>query len=421
MPFTTAGQLCRESPVARVDDPIGLVAENLRESHYGALPVVDGEMLPNGRPGNRARVVGVIYERDLSGPVLASVAAAPPRPQSVSPFGEVLPSPVAAEPEPSATPALAELRARDVMRVEAGYIPTLFSLPNVLHTLDRYGCDALPVIDEGGSYRGMISRADAVAAMGSAVRPPSVGGMATPLGVWLTTGQVSGGAPKLGLFLTGVSMGVMFCLAHLLMFLGLTLANPQWGAMFLSGQLGAASDTSGTFNLAVTLAEGGLFVLLMRLSPLAGYHAAEHQTVWAIERGVPLVPQVVRLMPRPHPRCGTNLVAIAGLVRIVFGHLPNHSTFMTLLALIFIFFVWRRFGEALQLYGTTRPASQKQLESGIRAGREVLEKYQAQPHVQLGFGTTLWNSGLLLAAAGMLLVVWLYGFAESWAARVILG
>jgi CBS domain-containing protein len=425
MPFTTAGQLCRESPVARVDDPIGLVAENLRESHYGALPVIQGEMLPNGRPAPLARVVGVIYERDLSGPVLASGASASavsaPRVQAATPFGSTVETATATDTTLADAPALTELRARDLIRPEAGYVPTLFSLPNVLLTLDRYECDALPVIDESGGYCGMISRADAVAALGRAVRPPSVGGMATPLGVWLTTGHLSSGAPTPGLFLSGMALGAMFCAAHLLMFLGLTLVNAEWGAMFLSGRLGAASDTTGLFNLAVTIGEGGLFILLMRLSPLAGYHAAEHQTVWAIERGVPLLPENVAQMPRPHPRCGTNLVALSGLIQIVLGHLPDNSPSTMLFALIFIYFFWRRFGEAIQLYGTTRPASRKQLESGIRAGKEIIEKYQNQPHLQINFGARLWNSGLLLAGGGMIFVWWLYEFVENWAAHAILG
>jgi CBS domain-containing protein len=417
MPFTTAGQLCRESPIARINDPIGLVAENLRESHYGALPVVEGEMLPDGRPAPLSRIVGVIYERDLSQPVLNSVATVI-RPQAVSPFET---PPIAPQPETPVHPTMSELRARDVMRLDAGYIPALFSLPNVIYTLDRYECDALPVISENGGYKGMISRADAVAALAQSVRPPSVGGMATPLGVWLTTGHVSAGAPPLGLFLSGMALGAMFCLSHLLMFLGLTWANPQWGAMFLSGRLGAASDATGLFNFAATVAEYGLFILLMRLTPIAGYHAAEHQTVWAIERGVPLEPELVRQMPRPHPRCGTNLVVLGGLIQIVLGHLPSNTPSNSLIALLFIYFFWRNFGEAVQLYGTTRPASRKQLESGLRAGKEVIRKYQEQPHLQPSFGMRLWNSGIILAAGGMILMWWLYSFLERWAANTILG
>jgi CBS domain-containing protein len=92
------------------------------------------------------------------------------------------------------------LIARDVMRRDGAFVPAAFSLENTLLTLDRYDANALPVIDAIEGFRGMVSRADVVAALGGQVRPPVVGGMATPLGVWLTTGTVNGGAPNLACF-----------------------------------------------------------------------------------------------------------------------------------------------------------------------------------------------------------------------------
>ncbi|MER3495923.1 MAG: hypothetical protein C4320_03425, partial [Armatimonadota bacterium] len=56
-----------------------------------------------------------------------------------------------------------------------------------------------------------------------------------------------------------------------------------------------------------------MFVILFRLLPLAGTHAAEHMAVNALERGEPLDPEVVARMPRTHIRCGTNLAVGAGL------------------------------------------------------------------------------------------------------------
>ncbi|HEX8551691.1 MAG TPA: DUF1385 domain-containing protein [Abditibacteriaceae bacterium] len=424
MPFVRAGQLCRDTPVARADDSLGLVAENLRESQYSAIPVVEGELGLDGKIGNTSRVIGIVFERDLSSVVLPAVAAqqvASARPVAVSPFDNS-PSTVESDRTLSADArGVSELRARDVMRIDNGFVPSLFSLPNVLLTLDRYDCDALPVIDESGNYRGMISRSDAVAALGGAVRPPSVGGMATPLGVWLTTGHVSAGAPPLGLVLSGFSMFAFLFSAHLVMLFLLTAIRPEWGAMFYSGRIGMASDNSNTFNLLVTGAEGLLFLLFMRLSPIAGTHAAEHQTVHAIERGVELTPENVCRMPRAHPRCGTNLVALSGLIQIVFRHLPDNSPAAILFALLFIYFFWRSFGEALQIYFTTKPASPKQLESGIRAGKAIIEKYQSEPHLQIGFGARLWNSGMGLAAVGLISAFWLFSSLETWAARWILG
>jgi CBS domain-containing protein len=88
-------------------------------------------------------------------------------------------------------------------------------------------CSALPVVDASGSYRGMVSRADLVAALGQQVRPPVVGGMATPLGVWLTTGSLSGGAPPLGLFLSGATLAFCFFVAHYGLLLTLQYFNPS--------------------------------------------------------------------------------------------------------------------------------------------------------------------------------------------------
>jgi CBS domain-containing protein len=462
MPFTRAGQLARETPLARPDDPLGLVAENLRESHYGAIPVVEGDIaqtLPDGK--TPLRLLGLIDEQDLSKAVLpilqraemqrveaaqistnghspnayATVAA----PGSSSEPASANGAPFMAMPEPISvasnngyhtngmrTPGedaadamlaveeISTLTARAIMRPSVPFIPAAFSLHNALLALDRYECSALPVVDAAGSYRGMVSRADLVAALGHQVRPPVVGGMATPLGVWLTTGSLSGGAPPLGLFLSGATLAFCFFVAHFGLLLTLQYFNPEWAMMFVSGRLGALSSAGGLTNLVFTAAEGLLFLLVLRALPMAGVHAAEHQTVWAIERGLPLRPEFVKQMPRAHPRCGTNLVALAGLIQITLGHLPSYDPFLVLLSLLFIYFGWRTFGTLLQEWFTTRPPSDKQLESGIRAGVELMEKYQAQPHVMGSFGQRLFNSGILLSGLGLWLTLSGLQFAAQW-------
>lgn len=509
MSFLQAGQLARRTPTARLDDPLGLVAENLRSSHYGALPVLEGDWSgdedgafddegiaprPNAHP---VRVLGLIDERDLAralmpawpndgangfiaqdtGHMSTHVAAPAPLPEvpaaniksksdatlaatrsklhlngfhhengatnngssqndafqngqadsngadangadangvanslSASDFSSM-----------SAARLATDLKARDVMRSDAGFVPAAWSLHNALVALDRYDCSALPVLDGAGHYKGMISRADVVAALGNYVRPPTVGGMATPLGVWLTTGSLSAGAPPLGLFLSGMALGGCFLFAHITLFLALTYLNPAWGAMYWSGQLGAGGQNAGApwsatgaFNIAVSLAQSGLFLGAMRLLPMSGVHAAEHQTVWAIERGLPLTPQVVAKMPRAHPRCGTNLVALSGLILIVFQHLPGTDPIYYLTALIFIYFAWRSVGTWLQIHLTTRRASLKQLESGIKAGRDLIAKYQQNPHEMGNFGSRLLNSGIAYSAAGMMLIVWLADWPLEW-------
>lgn len=462
MPFARAGQLARLTPSVRADDPIGLAAENLRESPYGAIPVLDRVLVddPNWAPpdlqSRRVRVLGLIDERDLSRAVLPFLERAEASRQNVFSSESIHEAALAAQstlgaPASGSAPAspldwmrvpfpgvdkpisqnghaaparessdIEQLTAREVMRGDVGIVPASFSLHNALLTLERYDASALPVVDHEGHYLGMVSRADLVAALGGQVRPPVVGGMATPLGVWLTTGSLSAGAPPFGLFLSGLTLGACFVVTEVLLQFGLAALNEEWGRLFASGRLGIEADSTGLLNFGVMLMHSLVFLLVLRSLPMSGIHAAEHQTVWAIEKGLALTPENVSQMPRAHPRCGTNLMALSGLILIVFKHLPDFSPFLILVALMFIYLTWRRFGTAMQELLTTKPASPKQLESGIRAGRELLRKYQEQPHVQLSFAMRLFNSGLIFSMIGLMLVMQLYSLVEVWLRQIAL-
>jgi CBS domain-containing protein len=314
--------------------------------------------------------------------------------------------------------------AESIMRSDLGFVPAVFSLENALSTLQRYDVPALPVIDGNSNYLGLISHADVLAAMNKNIRPPLVGGMATPLGVWLTDGHISAGAPTFGLFLSGVLMGICLIFSYIVMgfiMYGLSAAfQTDWLTQFVSGRIGAESGSGNWFSLLVTLAQGILFLGAFRLLPIAGTHAAEHQTVWAMERGLELTPENVKQMPRAHPRCGTNLVALAGLIEIVFQHLPSFDPGTILFALLFIYLFWRNVGEWLQNYFTTRPANAKQLQSGIDAGLELQKKYQEQPVVVTSFGRRLFNSGLIYSAAGMIVTMGAFSFGLMLLSRLIL-
>jgi len=452
MPFVRAGQLARPTPTVRPDDPLGLVAENLRSSHYGAIPVLDRLINHDGPPGEGGggRVLGLVEERDLSAAVLpvlegrhaarlqavvpergplgffSSGGAARETASNGAPVGVVEPAdangyhaganghppvpapdlPPAAESGAAELDPILALAARDVMRTEIGVVQSAFSLQNALLTLDRYDSPALPVVDGMSAYIGMISRADVVAALGRQVRPEVIGGMATPLGVWLTTGRVTGGAPPLGLALAGATLVLCEWVARLVIALGLATANWQWALAFLSGRA-ADGPYAYLLNLGFGAVHGLLFLLLVRSLPISGYHAAEHQTVWAIEKGVPLTPEHVAKMPRPHPRCGTNLLVLAMLIEVVFEHLPSFDSGLVLAALFFIYVAWRNLGTLVQEWFTTKPATRKQLESGIKAGKEVLEKYQEQPQVGSGGPATLFFAGLGWTMLGGLVTFYL--------------
>src|SRR5262249_31439746 len=147
-------------------------------------------------------------------------------------------------------------------------------------------------------------------------RPHSVGGMATPWGVYLTDGTLQAGAGNLALAVGGVLMGLMLAISYM----GVGLAcwalqhTLHWPLYTLWNADSPAEMTLGNSGWYVLQALSlVLFLVFMRALPLAGYHAAEHQAVHAMERGEPLCAEIVRRMPRVHPRCGTNLMA-AGLV-----------------------------------------------------------------------------------------------------------
>ena len=408
MPFTLAAQLARRAPVVQADTPLGLVAENLRESNGGVVAVLDRVTPGKSQNSERgARLLGIITQEELA---TASARVFAPEREVVALNGHggnfLLEdeehqngnAPLTVPQSPLDT--LRELRARDVMRVEVPFVPAQFSLPNALLTFDRAGLGSLPVLDEANRYLGMISRADVLSALTGNMRPPVVGGMATPLGVWLTDGVLTGGAPTIGLFLSGLTIASFFYIAQLALYFVARAISPELGMAALSGRLGLQNDSANLLNTFFAALHALFFLLMFRITPLAGVHAAEHQTVHALERGLPLTPENVAKMPRAHPRCGTNLMAIAGLISVGLAHLPTITPGSVLLLLIFTFFTWRSFGDALQVLFTTRPASKKQLESGIRAAQQLMAHYQNTPFAVSRSPLRLLNGGMMWSLAG---------------------
>lgn len=253
--------------------------------------------------------------------------------------------------------------------------------------------DGLPlvVVDDMGRPMGIISAADLYPNRSAAARPAAVGGMATPFGVYLTNGSVQGGAGGYKLMGTGATLMTIMIVG-------------QW-------VVGPALDWAGGSRLSQSTYDAILAPLLtlfllvvMRLIPLSGTHGAEHQVVHAIERGEELTPEVVRRMPRVHPRCGTNLVAGASIFFGVVGITWIESLHLRLLlAAVLTVAFWRPFGSFLQQYITTRPPSDKQLADGICAGNQLLERYAAS-HVAVAPPLRrIWNSGLFHVMAGSFL------------------
>jgi hypothetical protein len=256
--------------------------------------------------------------------------------------------------------------------------------------------------------------------------------MATPLGVYLTTGTVSGGAGTRGLVLAGMVMSAMMWLTQTVLAYGIGhLAQAVHNKIphdLLTGlwALLAQQEISGTpavllfLFLVSTVLLFTVFLLLLRVLPfLAGYHAAEHQTVNAIEAGEPLTPESVASMPRVHPRCGTNLwgimslsycgvMAMAMLLSTRFGR--QHLFELVPLASFAIIFVaanWKRVGGWIQQHLTTRRASAKELASGIAAGKELLRQHLETPFMPPRRGLRLWRMGFIQVLIGVTMMGYL--------------
>ena len=275
---------------------------------------------------------------------------------------------------------------------EAITIPPYASGAEALRMLSEMNLPTLVVVDDARKVLGLISPSDLYARRRALPRPEQVGGMATPFGVYLTSGGLSGGPTLWAVMGTG----------------GLMLT------MMLVGQIaavyaGMALDKTQLLELpkniiCATIMWGG-FAGLMRLLPLSGIHGAEHMVVHAIERGEDLTPEVVARMPRVHPRCGTNLAAGMFLFLSIF--IPNWGpdNARLLVAALVTLFCWRPLGSFAQQYITTKKPNEKQIRSGIKAGTELIERYSTAHFRTSSIPQRFWNSGLLHVIAGRVLTL----------------
>jgi hypothetical protein len=270
-------------------------------------------------------------------------------------------------------------------------IPPYATGAEALRTFSSTDLATLLVVDDQNRVMGLLSASDLLPRKRIPIRPHAVGGMASPFGVYLTSGTASGGVSKWALVATGATMYCLVAFAgvsSVLLFRALPQGTPAW----------VSSDVS---QLLVFLL---IFGISMRLLPMAGIHASEHKVVHAIERGEELQLDIVKRMPRVHPRCGTNFATGVGIFLVIFAisWIPEDEV-RALVGGIAALLFWRRLGSLAQYYVTTRPPSRKHLEDGIRAGEQLLENYTkvhcSRPSVQ----QWIWNSGLLHVLAGSLI------------------
>lgn len=331
--------LMSAAPYLYADSSLATAATAFREVWAPLLPVLDGN-----------RIVGVVLREEVFSALLNGLPEASPI------TGLLRQPPVTLQPQWTVEEALERFRAAPAAPVAI-------------------------VTDEEGRYLGLIRALDLFRPLAEPARPRQAGGMATPFGVYLTTGSVSAGAGPVALASTGALLFVLITLCTLAVYWlwqTVPLRAPGW-----------AISATLQFGPAV------LFFAVLKVMPLTRVHGAEHKVVHAIERGEPLTLEAARRMPRVHPRCGTNL-AVGATLFIVLVNLtwPHVQELGALLAMLATLMLWRPIGAVFQKYLTTSEPTDRQLEAALQVGRELVERYRASPRRRATFALRLASSGM---------------------------
>jgi CBS domain-containing protein len=354
-PLPPVGAVMRLVPTLHPEDTILKAAGLLRRSSLGAVPVVEG-----------GRLLGMVGEATLRG-VEGNGAATRP--------------------------------VREVMQGLVTAVPNYVGLDVAVQVFEAGHADVMPVVDHGGHYRGMVARSDLVQGMAGVVPPPRIGGMATPLGGDLTSGVVRGGVGDFALFLAGTALFLCMALASAVVFAIAWYVKP--GAAMDLLFLGPTAELPWAWIAVATV-----IAILFRTSPLAAFHAAEHQVVNAIERGEDLTVAKVARMPRVHPRCGTNLVVV-GVTATAVVTLLGGGADVVIVAVLVGLVARYALGAVVQQYITTKPASEHELRSGLRAAEQLLERHQQAIGRVPTLFSRIWCMGLVQVAAGLMAPMWL--------------
>ena len=123
--------------------------------------------------------------------------------------------------------------------------------------------------------------------------------------------------------------GRMAVVLSTLLALGLFVALPQFLASWTSRGAGwelGLTDTAfhaliGGFKLLVFVGYLYFISRIPEVRRLFQYHGAEHKTIHAYERELPLTVENVRVQSTLHPRCGTTFLVVVIIVSIIVGSL----------------------------------------------------------------------------------------------------
>lgn len=346
-PVAVLARACTPVPA---EDSVAVVARRLRESGTGIVPIVSDGLY-----------AGAVTERSLAEGLARGV-------DNGAPVTEILDT--------------AELRVSIHMTgAEALRLFADLRVPGLI------------VADAVGRVLGVLAPSDLYPRPVAPPRPPTIGGMATPFGVYLTTGVVNSGAGGFALVVTG-------------MLLASLLTGAMVAAEYLAFALKPLGFRDSALDAIANIAVFAIFGAMMRILPLSKTHAAEHMVVHAIERGEELTPAIVKRMPRVHPRCGTNL-AVGSIMFLLLARsssLIPDETIRLLFALVVTVMFWRPIGAIAQRFVTTSPPREKHIEMGIRSGKELLRNYVDAPVVMPNIWQRIFNSGIFHVMLGSTII-----------------
>jgi CBS domain-containing protein len=309
-----------------------------------------------------------------------------------------------------------------LMRAASDFLDPSEPLRSVELRFSRMPAELLAVADPDSRYWGVVSARDLFGSRRLPLKMPTIGGMATPFGVYLSDGVHQAGANNWALISSGAVLGALAVLASFTTHAMLTamgkVAHVDLSYLTDDFTPPAGDTRQGLMSLLAHICSTLLFLLMVRNTRIAGFHAAEHQTVHAIEHGEELLPEIVARMPRPHPRCGTNLMA-AGILfwnlSAFIRTMPGFDTDSATLAAILITMVyWRRFGRMLQSVFTTKPATEKELRSGIAAAEQLIHDYRMQGPRHRTAMRRLWCSGMVQSLIGLAPTLILLSMLLDW-------
>lgn len=130
---------------------------------------------------------------------------------------------------------------------------------------------------------------------------------------------------EIGAFGMGLMTAIAFVFGIALFFLlPLFISRPFEGQSdFL------ANVMEGVARLAIFLVYIWAIGLMKDIKRMYGYHGAEHMTIHAYERGLPLTHSAIRQFSPAHPRCGTSFLLTVVIVSIIlFMFVPREPLWM---------------------------------------------------------------------------------------------